>query len=64
MKFFIIILVFLTGCSKLYTVTPYYGDKELYGCAIESNGLGRDYLFLDKDVNKVNEFCEKTRDKK
>lgn len=59
-----LLFLFLVGCSKIYTVTPFYGDKELFGCAEESGGsFQRDYLYLDKDLNKVNEFCELRRKK-
>ena len=61
---YIFIVFALSGCSRVYTVNPYYGDKELFGCAIERRGLGRDFLFLDKDIDKVNNFCQQLRDKK
>jgi len=59
-----LLILFLVGCSKVYTVTPYNGDKELFGCAEEtSGGIGRDYLYLNKDIQKVNDFCEEKRKK-
>lgn len=62
MKYILLILL-LTSCSKTYFVSTYYGDKEMFSCSVAGVGLGSDVLYLNKDIDKVNKFCEELRTK-